>query len=277
MSHIWMSHITHMNKSCHTYEWVMSHMWMSHVTHMNQSCHTESCHTYGCVWVMSHMWLRLSASSENAQANLCPTYEWDMSHIWRVGSHIWMSHVTIMNGSCHTYLARNLINVHKCPHKKSGWKEMSRINESRHIIMGYVTHIVRGIRSIWSHVTINESRLRWRHVTYRWVMSHMNELRHTHRARNSFHLKSCHYKWVTSQMKSCHTEMSHVTHMVRGIRSIWSHVTINDSRLRWSHVTYRWVMSHMNELRHTHRARNSFNLKSCHFIWFTSQMKSCHI
>ena len=46
--YIWMSHVTHMNESCHThewvmshtYEWVMSHMWMSHVTHMNESCHT---------------------------------------------------------------------------------------------------------------------------------------------------------------------------------------------------------------------------------------------
>ena len=28
------------NESCHTYEWVMSHVWMSHVTHMNESCHT---------------------------------------------------------------------------------------------------------------------------------------------------------------------------------------------------------------------------------------------
>jgi len=29
MSHIWMSHVTHINESCHTYEWVMSHIWMS--------------------------------------------------------------------------------------------------------------------------------------------------------------------------------------------------------------------------------------------------------
>ena len=34
-----MSHVTHMNESCHTYEW-------SHVTHMN-----ESCHTYGQVFL----------------------------------------------------------------------------------------------------------------------------------------------------------------------------------------------------------------------------------
>ena len=63
MSHVWMSHVTHMKASCHTYEWVMSHICMSHVTHMNESCHT---------------------------------YEW-------VVSHIWMSHVTHKNESCHTY------------------------------------------------------------------------------------------------------------------------------------------------------------------------------
>jgi len=39
-----------MNESCHTYEWVMSHIWMSHVTHMNESCHTYE-------WVMSHIWM----------------------------------------------------------------------------------------------------------------------------------------------------------------------------------------------------------------------------
>jgi len=28
MSHIWPSHVTHVNESCHTCEWVTSHMWM---------------------------------------------------------------------------------------------------------------------------------------------------------------------------------------------------------------------------------------------------------
>jgi len=50
MSHIWMSHVTHMDESCHTYGRVMSHIWTSHVTHMD-----ESCHTYGRV--MSHVWM----------------------------------------------------------------------------------------------------------------------------------------------------------------------------------------------------------------------------
>jgi len=40
MSHVWTSHVTRMNESCHTYERVMSHVWTSHVTRMNESCHT---------------------------------------------------------------------------------------------------------------------------------------------------------------------------------------------------------------------------------------------
>jgi len=50
--HVWTRLVTHMNESCHTYEWVMSHIWMSHVAHMNASCHTNDC-------VTSHIWTRL--------------------------------------------------------------------------------------------------------------------------------------------------------------------------------------------------------------------------
>jgi len=77
VSHMWMSHATHVNESCHTCEWVVSHMWMSRVTHVNESCHTcesvvshmwmsrvthvhESWHT--CGWVVSHMWIATAES-----------------------------------------------------------------------------------------------------------------------------------------------------------------------------------------------------------------------
>jgi len=96
MSHIWMSHVTHMNESCYTYEWVMLHIWMSHVTHRNESCRTYE-------WVMSHICI-----SQITYINKpCYTYEWATSHLWvthgSVTSHIWTSHVTHMNESCHTY------------------------------------------------------------------------------------------------------------------------------------------------------------------------------
>jgi len=35
MSHIWMSHVTHMNQSCRTHEWVISRTWRSRITRIN--------------------------------------------------------------------------------------------------------------------------------------------------------------------------------------------------------------------------------------------------
>ena len=58
MSHIWMSHVTPMNESCHTYEWIMSHLWM------------RSCHTYA--WVLAHIWMRHVADVSDS----CHTCAW---------------------------------------------------------------------------------------------------------------------------------------------------------------------------------------------------------
>jgi len=78
--HVWMSHIPHMNESRITYEWVISHIWMSHLTRMNESCHTYE-------WVLP--FIRVTRINES-----CHTYEGVMSHTW-------MSHVTL-NESRHT-------------------------------------------------------------------------------------------------------------------------------------------------------------------------------
>jgi len=40
MSNTGMSHVTHVNASCHTYERSMSHISMRRVTLMNEACHT---------------------------------------------------------------------------------------------------------------------------------------------------------------------------------------------------------------------------------------------
>jgi len=49
-----MSHVTGVNVSCNTCEWVMSPVWMCHVTLVNVSCHT-------CEWVMSHTPVKVDA------------------------------------------------------------------------------------------------------------------------------------------------------------------------------------------------------------------------
>ena len=104
--HRWMSHMSRMNWSRHTDEWVVSHIWMSHVTDVRESCHmNESCHTW-----MRHV-----------------TYEWVTSHMHE-SCHIWVSHV-VMDESCHIWVS----------HVTYGWV-MSHMNESCQIWMSHVPY-----------------------------------------------------------------------------------------------------------------------------------------
>jgi len=72
MIHAWKIHVTrvnasfsHVNESCHTYEWVTSHAWVS-----NESCHT---------WMsLFHMWMsRVTHINESRR-----THEWVLRHMW---------------------------------------------------------------------------------------------------------------------------------------------------------------------------------------------------
>jgi len=86
MSHTWTRTPT-WDMPCHVYEWVMSHIWMSHVTHMNESCHThepalqhETCLEFAledeplqdlkisseCMCVLRSSWIANSMRSEAA-------------------------------------------------------------------------------------------------------------------------------------------------------------------------------------------------------------------
>jgi len=114
-----MSHVTHINESRCTYEWVMAHVSMSHGTHMNESWHTYE-------WVMAHIWMshaHMSMSHDTHMTETWRTYEWVMAHTWMShGTHLmrhvtrkgsftfflvisyrWMSHDKHMNESWHTY------------------------------------------------------------------------------------------------------------------------------------------------------------------------------
>jgi len=84
------SNVTHTNQSCHTHEWVMSHIWMSHVTHMNQSSLSYK--------MRSHIWMRhiaqfWAASVVVGVGVLYHTDNWVISHVW----------MCYMNESYHTY------------------------------------------------------------------------------------------------------------------------------------------------------------------------------
>jgi len=63
---------------------------MSHVTHMN-----ESCHTYKCLFTRFTLFTWSTSLYPVYSLDSLSSYEWVMAHIW-------MSHVTHMNGSIHS-------------------------------------------------------------------------------------------------------------------------------------------------------------------------------
>ena len=69
MTHIWLSHVTHMNESCHTYAWATSHIYMIHVTHMNES-HIRMSH----VTHMNESYVWRKRHSQNDAPCVCVTH-----------------------------------------------------------------------------------------------------------------------------------------------------------------------------------------------------------
>jgi len=107
-----MSHVTHMNESCHTYGWVTSNTWRSHVAHTNDLCITHLC--ICLAWVKrgrsSSLFVsRIHMNESLAQGNVyimesCRTSVHMVARPWyEAKGNIWMSHVVHIKESCRTY------------------------------------------------------------------------------------------------------------------------------------------------------------------------------
>jgi len=169
MSRIRISHVTHVNGACLTYERVTSHMWVSHVTHTNESCHI-------CEWGMSHIWMSHFIYVPHVDTH-CHKYDWGMSHIWM--RHV--TYVTQMNESCHTHEQQSGCTDHDAVSRHTCEWGMS------HIWMRHVTHMNQPCDAyewVKSHTWTTERMHRpWRCVTsHMWMrhVTHMNEACHTY-------------------------------------------------------------------------------------------------
>jgi len=158
---------------------------MSHSYHNDVSYHTD----------VSHHWRDVTCHSTLT----CPihTYEWVVSHTYVNRSyHIWMGHVTHMNGSCHTYGVCHVTHMNGSCNTHEVCLTLSLEPSIERWVMSH----------IWmSHVT---------HLTRWWVMSHNIWIRHVALQHGwvMSHVWTSHvtliYEWVT-----WHMWMSHVTHM----------------------------------------------------------------
>jgi len=173
-SHTWMSHVTHINESCHTYECTTCEYWgdvrsgrfkLSRVTH--NSCVTwrihvcdmsrVTCHTHECV--MSHIWM-----GHNTHTNV-PTRIWrrcqiQINHVC-VMSHTWMSHITYINESCHTYECTT--REYGGDVESNGWCHTHEWVMSR-VWMNHNTHT--NVLHANTQVVSNLNKLRLCHVTH---------------------------------------------------------------------------------------------------------------
>ena len=59
----------------HTYEWVMSHIWMSHVTHMNESCHNMIIHDTPLSTMMIHATKQITPIQSRSKVPYTPAKE----------------------------------------------------------------------------------------------------------------------------------------------------------------------------------------------------------
>jgi len=182
MPHIWMRHGTHMNESCHTYEWDMAHIWTSHVTHMNETWHTYE-------WVLPHIWMRHGThmiESYHTYERDCHSFICVTRHPDCIVSHMWMSLVTHTHRMIHIQTWMRVSFIHMC--------------DTTRLYVGHdsFTCVTRFIQFM-SHIWMNR-------------VTHVNESCHTNKcvmfvgtgSANDFHSFIC-VTLFTSSWKSRHT------------------------------------------------------------------------
>jgi len=201
--HVWMSHVT--------YEWVMSrmnescHVWMSHVTYewvmsrMNESCHILISHV-PYAWVV-----------QKAKASwLC-----SMGHVKYASNYVtYESVMSCMNESCSLWMS----------HFTLAWFMSHRF---------FLQEAKASLLAAMIYVTYASS-----HVTYEWVMSHMNE---------SCHVRGISHIWMSDITYGCVVSRTNdLCHICIKTCHIWMSHVMNES-----YHTYEWVLSRIIESCHT--------------------------
>ena len=206
------NHVAHMNKSCHTYAWAMSHMnvscrtlvmshiWMSHATHMDELRHTNK-------WVMSHEWM----SHVTRMNESCHSKEWVMSHEWMSRATRKHEHITRRNDTCNKRVWARMCHV---THKHCN-TQPPQPQESRHTNQWVMSHEWMGLvmNESWHEgVMSHTGTATWNRPTRMSLGTKMYESCHTNE-RVMSHEWTSH---VTRMNESCDewvlSLMSHVTH-----------------------------------------------------------------
>ena len=240
-----MSHDTHMNGSCHTYEWVMSHVWMSHVAHMNESCRT------GCYWMRyGNIYVYIICVCPARFHESWHSYEWVMSHVWM--SHVTrmneMSHVAHMNESCYTgcyWMRYGNIYVYiicVCPASFHTWiSQIPRINEScltfdLVVLHVWVSHTYMHIAATHCNTSVM-TQMCVEFVTKYCTATHCNTLQHTATHCNTLQHTATHCNTLLHTATRCSTLQHVAEHCNKYFATLKHAITTNG---RTSQVGQGW-------------------------------------
>ena len=192
LSYIWMSHVTHMNESWHTYEWVMSHIWMSHVTRMNVEWFDELIfhHSFMCSYELVESW-------------------WFDEHM----KESWYEHICVpwllTEGSLASYVCHD---------------SFICVPWLLHVLIPWLLHVLV-VSFMWWYEHMKES---WH--TYEWVMAHIWIRRSYEHMKEWWNMSSSNHmkeSWHTYEWVMAHRWTSHVTHMNESCRpyeGVMSHI-----------------------------------------------------
>ena len=308
-SHVtWMSHVTRMNETCGSCEWVMTHKWVSRVLHMDEAQMSNVAHANApehVTW-MSHVMLHHCMPQK--------------SHIISYHCMPQKSHVIacVTNESCHrtpqVMLHHYMHQTSQVSHvmssrisliRDSYW--MSRV--ARHLMLQWVIHVTWLMLSRTSLIRDSYwmSRVARRLMLHRYMqqVSHVAPLY----ARiffmlcrqwvmscciNAYHewVMACHHTWVVACRYKRVTSSEAPCHVARHLMLQWViHVTwIISSRMSLIHDSY-WMsriarhlmlhrymqqVSHVAPLRATNESSYVVN-RPCHVASLHATNESCHI
>ena len=262
-----------MNEACHTYEWVMSHIWMSHVTHMNESFHTDECVMSLCDMNTS-CHTHVNESCHTHVNGLCPTHVNESCHTQEVLQQQVMSHTCerVMSHTCERVMS------HTCSRVMSHTGGPTTRSHVTHMCMcdsNVSCHTYE--RVIWtSHVT----HMWTGHVTHMWT-SHVSH-------RRSYNKKSCHtcecVIWtchVTRVNESCHTQEFLQQHVMS--RMWMCHLNESCHTKEAPYQELQHAATHFNTLKRTTKSDTTDVNELCHIReWVMSHIvwhiwvDSCH-
>jgi len=168
------SHLTHMNASLHWHECVTSHIWTNRVTHMDESIYTWMSHIT-LVNASPHTYTGDIYNDNVIHAARGAAHEWVMTHTYeRATSHMWMHQFTHMHASPHT--CEQIVSHIWMSQFKHEWVNL-HMNESPHTHECVTSHIHRWHIQRQCHPRRSARRSTWMsHDTHIWT-SHLTHIK----------------------------------------------------------------------------------------------------